>query len=251
MRTDRQKLGDRGELFVAEKLREAGFFVELIGGNFPGYDIMATRAENGSKVRVQVKAWSEAVSEKPLAKAHRLHLADVYVLVRADEPADLRAYVYRADEIAVAKRNSETAPDFPFSRDPGTKNPTVAGFWARNEWRFCRSERLNAWHLVYPCVLEPIAPAPIRHGCNEVAGPGQNGRTQRIVAAREIRNGVRAPMPGGLCEKAWQACDDLHSNLGRVPRRAEAVAYSASLGLNAGNMATEYRYWKKFNGLLT
>jgi len=249
MRTERQILGDRGEAFVAECLIAAGFGVKLIGGNFPGYDILATRPDDGAVVRVQVKAWSEAVNEKPLAKAHRLHLADVYVLIRADAADDLRAYVYLADEIATAQRNADTAPDFPFARDPGTRNPTVAGFWARRDWRFCRPERLDAWHLVRPCPIEPIAPAPARRAPNRVAARPATGTRRRTMIEREIRNGVRAPMPGGLCDRAWQACSDLYRQLGRVPRRAEAVAHGAPFGLNPGNVGTEYGYWRRFYGL--
>jgi hypothetical protein len=249
MRTERQILGDRGEAFVAECLEAAGFGVKLIGGNFPGYDILATRPTDGAVIRVQVKAWSEAVNEKPLAKAHRLHLADVYVLIRADAADDLRAYVYLADEIATAQRNADTAADFPFARDPGTRNPGVAGFWARRDWRFCKPERLNAWHLVRPCPIAPIAPLPDRRASARPATASVATTPRSSREEREIRNGVRAPMPGGLCDRAWQACADLHAQLGRVPRRAEAVAHGASSGLNPGNVATEYGYWRRFYGL--
>jgi methylmalonyl-CoA mutase cobalamin-binding subunit len=52
MRTDKQVLGDIGEAFVADRLREAGFSVELIGGSFPGYDILASAPNGDADVRL-------------------------------------------------------------------------------------------------------------------------------------------------------------------------------------------------------
>jgi hypothetical protein len=249
VRTEKQRLGDLGETFVADQLRLARFDVQLIGGNFPGYDILASRSDVGSEIRVQVKTWSESRNEKPLAKTYRLHMSDVFVLVRADDERQLRPYVYTVSEISVAKRNSETEQGFPFSRDPGTKNPSKAGFWARADWLFCDPQRLGAWHLVRPCPIEPILPPPERRQKSGLVPPNSSrlGVVSPAVAAREVRNGVRTPKLGGLCERAWLACSELMQKLGRLPTRREAVEYGSSLGLNPGNVGTEFSYWKKFN----
>ena len=251
MRTDRQILGDLGEAFVAKELRETGFEVKLIGGNFPGYDILASRLSVGTDIRIQVKTWGEGINDKPLAKTHRLHLADVYVLVRGDDLSNLEPYVFLADEIAEARQISEIPPDFPFTRDPGTKNPAGVGYWARKHWLFCHPDRLNAWHLVRPCPMVPVAATPAKRQLSCAAKPRTTTRPSQAIHEREVRNGVRAPKPGGLCDKAWCVCGDLHLRLQRVPQRAEAIAHGTSLGLNAGNLGIEYGYWKKFHGLAT
>ena len=168
MRTDRQILGDLGEAFVAKELRETGFEVKLIGGNFPGYDILASRLSVGTDIRIQVKTWGEGINDKPLAKTHRLHLADVYVLVRGDDLSNLEPYVFLADEIAEARQISEIPPDFPFTRDPGTKNPAGVGYWARKHWLFC-----------HPRPPERLASGPsLPHG---------SGRSHACKAAIKLR----------------------------------------------------------------
>jgi hypothetical protein len=250
-RTERQRLGDLGEIFVAQELQKAGFEVKLIGGNFPGYDILASPIELGSEIRVQVKTWSECTNDRPLAKIHRLHMSDVFVLVRADNESILLPYVYTVDEIAIAKPIGETKQGFPFTRDPGIKNLDKAGFWTRRNWLFCDKERLNAWHLVRPCPIEPIRQLASKpNNLNySIVEPKIVEVKQSAKLDREVRNGVRSPKPGGLCAKAWDACDHLAKELGRTPSRREAMDYGNSFGLNTGNVSTEYSYWKRFNAL--
>ena len=53
-----------------------------------------------------------------------------------------------ADEIDEAQHSSQTAKEFPFTIDLGTKNPDGAGYWASKGWSFCDPNRLEAWHLI-------------------------------------------------------------------------------------------------------
>lgn len=192
----------------------------------------------------------ESRYERRLAKVQSLQMADAYVLVRADCPDGMQPYVYLADEIVSAPVIREARADYPFTRDPGVRNPAQAGFWVRKGWSFCDPKRLGAWHLLRKCEVQCVAAF---HSLPKPERTGERRRTSQNAApaiAPETRNGIRAPKLGGLCDQAWRACGVLAADLERLPRRAEAVDYAISLGLNAGNMRTEYGYWRRFYCLM-
>lgn len=65
---------------------------------------------------------------------------------------------------------------------------------------------------------------------------------------RRERNGIKEPSAGGLCWKAWQACDATMADLKRTPTPAEVNASKHAAGLNATNVKVEYSYWRRFHG---
>ncbi len=139
--------GRAGEEYVAKCLREAGFDVLDLGRTTPDIDLVIMR-EGSGMIKVQVKTWTTAVSVSRIASPEQLKAVDVYVFVRADDFSNLRAYVYQADDLMTATRISETPADYPFTKDPGIKNPNNIGVWARKNWMFCKPEKLNAWNSI-------------------------------------------------------------------------------------------------------
>jgi hypothetical protein len=63
-------------------------------------------------------------------------------------------------------------------------------------------------------------------------------------AAREERNGVKRPKPGGKCAAVWEHLDN-HGNMEAKELRAVAEAK----GWNVNNTLIELSVWRKFNGI--
>lgn len=73
-----------------------------------------------------------------------------------------------------------------------------------------------------------------------------------IIAPGLIQNGQGVPAIGGKCHAAWRLFDTLthYDDSGELhyPTRRQAIAEGVALGLNAGNLGTEYKPWCRFNG---
>jgi len=65
---------------------------------------------------------------------------------------------------------------------------------------------------------------------------------------RREQNGIKEPSAGGLCAKAWTACDATMADLGRTPSLKEVLAGKHVAGLNETNVRVEYYPWRKFHG---
>lgn len=65
---------------------------------------------------------------------------------------------------------------------------------------------------------------------------------------RREQNGVKEPSAGGLCAKAWAACDATMADLGRTPTLKEVLAGKHVAGLNETNVRVEYYPWRRFHG---
>jgi HNH endonuclease len=132
--------------YVLDQLNRAGFLSTCIKQNL--YEVRQTHLDgDGKVVRLQIQSATTELGT-PLGSFEKINSADIYVLVRADVPDDLRAYVYLTDFIAKAPNIKDCDLTDPFERNPGEKDPEVRDFWARSKWRFCKEEHLNAWHLI-------------------------------------------------------------------------------------------------------
>lgn len=90
------------------------------------------------------------------------------------------------------------------------------------------------------------ATAPIAKPKADAAREAQLKATIGLV--RREQNGVKEPSAGGLCAKAWTACDATMADLGRTPTVKEVLAGKHVAGLNETNVRVEYYPWRKFHG---
>lgn len=83
-------------------------------------------------------------------------------------------------------------------------------------------------------------------------GDGSMKAHQTVIAPGRKQNGVKVPSIGGKCHDAWKVFDSLtvidQNGNPFLPTRKKAIATGVVEGLNAGNLATEWHYWRKFNG---
>ena len=65
---------------------------------------------------------------------------------------------------------------------------------------------------------------------------------------REVRNGVKRPLPGGKCDAVWQALDQLRA-AGVDPSTKEVKDLSVAKGWNTNNSTAELSQWRRFHGI--
>lgn len=63
------------------------------------------------------------------------------------------------------------------------------------------------------------------------------------------KNGRVQPREGGKTRAIWDICTKLRTSLKRVPTRAEVLVEAAKLKANMNMAATQYGYWRKFEGI--
>lgn len=68
------------------------------------------------------------------------------------------------------------------------------------------------------------------------------------TAAREERNGVKRPAPGGVCAIVWEQLDKLHA-AGMLPTTAQVRDLAVAAHLNVNNSICELSAWRKYMGL--
>lgn len=66
--------------------------------------------------------------------------------------------------------------------------------------------------------------------------------THAPAAKRVERNGVKRPLPGGVCARVWSWLDD-HKDA----KLADVRAWATKKGLNVNNAAIELYQWRRFN----
>jgi hypothetical protein len=93
---------DRAIEYVLESLKNAGFLLSKIKFNL--YEVWSSHS-NGSDTNVRVRIRSESTGKgMPLGSIEKIGIADVFILVRADDPENFRAFVYPNEYIARATR---------------------------------------------------------------------------------------------------------------------------------------------------
>jgi hypothetical protein len=144
-----------GEEYVADCLRAVGFDVLNLGRTTPDIDLIAQRGDSGI-LKIKVRTWTKADSDRRIASPEQITAVDAFVFVRADDLENLKAYVYQSTDLVSATRIAETPPEYPFTRDPGTKNPDNVAVYARKNWVFCKPEKLNAWDSISKISISKI-----------------------------------------------------------------------------------------------
>lgn len=84
---------------------------------------------------------------------------------------------------------------------------------------------------------KPKAPA-----AKKTAKPTKPARPAPVV-----KNGITQPREGGKTRIVWDKCSELAKSLKRTPTRQEVIA--AQPKLNADTVATQYGYWRRFEGI--
>lgn len=67
-------------------------------------------------------------------------------------------------------------------------------------------------------------------------------------APRIEKNGVARPGPDGKTGQVWAIADKLNAK-GETPSRATVIEAAGKAGIDSGTAATQYGYWRKFNGI--
>jgi hypothetical protein len=74
-------------------------------------------------------------------------------------------------------------------------------------------------------------------------------KANKPAVERIEKNEIVKPRPGGLTARVWEISEKLTASLKRTATRAEVMEAAAKEKIQPGTAATQYGYWRRFNGI--